>query len=240
MDIAKITSRGGRRYNEDYIKYSWKRGMYIFSLADGLGGQTKGDIASQTACEAINREFELNAELDVGDYMETAQAAVKEKQKEMGGLSNMMTTAVVLKLKDTRAFVCHSGDSRLYYFKKNRIAFQTQDHSLVQALVDMRKIKKRDVRKHPDRSKVLYSLGSEWEYPQYDKAEIPNVSTGDVFLLCTDGWWELIKERQMTKSLKKARDMDEWVAMQKDIIEKNAMRVKNGENDNYSAIAIRI
>ncbi|MBR0134770.1 MAG: hypothetical protein IJM18_01090 [Clostridia bacterium] len=72
---------------------------------------------------------------------------------------------------------------------------------------------------------------------KYDISEPTPVKPGDAFLLCTDGYWELIDEKQMAKRLKKASSALEWLTSMADEVEKNG---RNRNMDNYTAGALII
>ena len=98
-----------------------------------------------------------------------------------------------------------------------------------------KEIKEEQIRNHPDRNMLLRVMGVEWEEKMYElMAPIP-LKKCQAFLLCSDGFWELITEKEMCEQLKKASSVDEWLSNMIQIVKKNGM----GKNmDNYSAIAV--
>lgn len=102
-------------------------------------------------------------------------------------------------------------------------------------LVNMGKIKEKDIRHHEDRSRLLRVMGTEWDAPKYQVVDNFTVTNHSSFLLCSDGFWELIDEKMMCKTLKKAKTPTEWLFNMREIILKNG---KGTNMDNYSAIAI--
>ena len=146
----------------------------------------------------------------------------------------MKTTAVVLCIDEMIRW-CHVGDSRLYYFKKKKLIQRTLDHSVPQMLVYAGEIKEKEIRNHPDRNRLLRVMGMEWTSNSYTLSD-PVEKTGEqAFLLCSDGFWELIVEKEMQKCLKKAKTPEEWLELMKQIILKNG---SNRDMDNFSAVAV--
>lgn len=148
----------------------------------------------------------------------------------------MKTTAVALAVDDKKAYVAHIGDSRLYIFRKNKVMTRTLDHSVPQMLALCREIREDEIRNHPERSSVLRVMGIEWEKDMFDVMKPVPLRKCDAFLLCSDGFWELITEEKMCDYLKNSDSADEWLGMMTKEVRKNG---KGREMDNYSAIAIR-
>ena len=80
-------------------------------------------------------------------------------------------------------------------------------------------------------------MGAEWESPKYEMSDPMAITGRTSFLLCSDGFWELIEERQMCKALKKSKTPREWLENMEQVVLENG----RGTNmDNYSAIAVFI
>ena len=156
------------------------------------------------------------------------QAANKAKDE-------MKTTLTVLYKIGGKLAWAHVGDSRLYAFRKNRVALRSFDHSVPQMLVLAHEIPERKIRNHPDRNILLRVLGVEWEQDQFDLSEIHDVSEYQAFLLCSDGFWELITEWRMGRLLRKCSTADDWLNAMTGIVQKNG---RDREMDNYTALAV--
>ena len=78
-------------------------------------------------------------------------------------------------------------------------------------------------------------MGIEWESPKFELGEPISKAVGQAFLLCSDGFWELIDEKQMMHCLKKASSAREWIEMMEVVVLKKG---RNTNMDNYSAIAV--
>ena len=131
----------------------------------------------------------------------------------------------------------HIGDSRLYYFQNEKLIGRTLDHSVPQMLVASGQIKEKQIRSHSDRNRLLRVLGLDWDCPKYQVAEPEEFQGRQEFLLCSDGFWELIDEKKMRHCLKKAKNPAHWLDMMEETVRKNGSRK---DMDNYSAVAVWI
>ncbi len=236
MKNFTITSKGGRDYNEDCSdSYILNNNNGIFVVADGLGGHNKGDVASKIACESIVESYKLNCDSSVGSLIQNAQDNIMTYQKENMENYGMMTTVAVLRITNSYAHFGHSGDSRIYHFRKNKLNYQTRDHSLVQRLIDIKEIKEEQRSTHPERNVVLKALGSEWDEPEYEVSEWPiEVEKDDVFLLCSDGFWDYVTLKDIVKVLKKKPTLA-TLGEKLDAKLTKAVESKNiNNNDNYT------
>ncbi len=241
MEYESRSYQGSRQINEDCVAKVQKDGKYCFILCDGLGGHGKGEVASRLAADTIGEIFMERPEFDNLERMlQAAQDRILEQQKESGKAYEMKTTAVVLMADGKQARWIHIGDSRLYRFRKAWLGmkfFRTFDHSVPQMLAASGKIKEKDIRHHEDRSRLLRVLGVQWESPRYEAGKLQNTEEGEAFLLCSDGWWELIDEKDMMKTLKRAGSVAEWMdAMEQIILEHG----KGTDMDNFSAVGVWI
>lgn len=238
MQYAMMSERGSREINEDYVGkvLAEDNNKGCFVLCDGLGGHGHGEVASRLVVESILQSYQTGQKDK--NFIEAAIQMGQDKllalQREKHEQSEMKTTAVVLCIDEMICW-CHVGDSRLYYFKKKKLIQRTLDHSVPQMLVYAGEIKEKEIRNHPDRNRLLRVMGMEWTSNSYTLSD-PVEKTGDqAFLLCSDGFWELIVEKEMQKCLKKAKTPEEWLELMKQIILKNG---SNRDMDNFSAVAV--
>ena len=84
---------------------------------------------------------------------------------------------------------------------------------------------------------MLRVLGVPWERTLYEISESVSVAEGQAFLLCSDGFWELILEKEMEKTLKQSKSVAQWLAKMEQIVLK---RGAGRDMDNYSAICVYI
>ena len=237
IEYAMQSRSGDRPYNEDSILMQERSGRWLFLLADGLGGCGHGELASGTAVNSVAGLFGWNGEgPDFPERaMETAQKAVLQKQEDVPEASAMSTTLVVLKLEDYTASWAHIGDSRLYYFRGGKIQSQTIDHSVPQMLVNLGEITFDQIRSHPDRNRLLRTIGRPWSERSYDVADPVQLKAGDAFLLASDGFWEYIEEKQMCDLLVRSASPARWLKEMNALVEKNG---RGSNMDNYSAVCV--
>lgn len=233
-----FTDRGGREVNEDSARVFEKDGKKCLVLCDGLGGHGKGEVASALVVEAVGQIFNSAQKIDE-DFLRSAfqlsQEALIDEQIRQDAKTDMKTTAVAMYIDGNKVQWGHVGDSRLYAFAKNKVKLRTLDHSVPQMLVFAREIKEKQIRNHPDRNRLLRVMGIEWEKPMYELAEQTQLEKYQAFLLCSDGFWELIDEKQMCKLLKNSSTVEEWMQAMVEVIKQNGIS-KN--MDNYTAIAL--
>ena len=236
-----FTNVGKREVNEDHVCVSQKENGYCFTLADGLGGHGKGEVASQMVAQSICSQYRKSDAVSGADFLKeaymSAQEILAKEKKQRHEMTSMMTTAVSLVVQNELAQWAHIGDSRLYWFCKNRIVSRTVDHSVPQMLVLSKELKERKIRNHPDRNKLTKAFGSTKRMIECTASDGVPLKECQGFLLCSDGFWELIYEREMCRTLKKSKTVSEWVNKMVEIIVK---RGKNRDMDNFSAIAVWI
>lgn len=242
MEYYVLSKQGSREINEDCAGIRTGEDSFLCVLADGLGGHGKGEVASRTAVET---SIELYAREGIKEGIEPflhtcftrSQEQVRDLQKSRRAEHEMKTTMVALAGARGQLQWGHIGDSRLYYFKDGRLICHTPDHSVPWLLVRAGELKESQIRHHEDRNRLLRVIGTEWEHPMYELAESVSAEEGQAFLLCSDGFWEWIEEKQMVKLLRRADSPEMWLK------EMEAVVLKNGSGkdmDNYTAAGIFI
>lgn len=234
---ATLTNNGDREVNEDSIGVFSNGDMLLFVLCDGLGGHGMGADASKLVVDVIGSQFE-NCDDPVnflGDAFTTAQGVLLSEQSARHAKQKMKTTCVILLVDNSKARIGHVGDSRLYVFKNGRYKKRTLDHSIPQMLVLSRDIKESEIRNHPQRSYVTKVMGIEWDREMYELEEPVALKPNTVFMLCSDGLWELIEEKDMSAFLKKSASPEEWLKKMEEHIH---ITGADKDMDNYSAIAV--
>jgi len=244
IEFYDICSKGGRDQNQDSVLCLNNGDAYLFSVADGLGAYSDSQLASYIVHEVIKEIFinyekslsGMSKEVFLRKCIDVCHEVLIECKKK-SDIRDSYTTVVILLISENEAQWCHIGDSRLYYFKKNKVFLKTQDHSVVQALFNSGMIKEEETRKHPDRGKLLRALGRIDKKPVADVSEVYEISPGDAFVLCSDGFWEHITEAEMEESLGSFMNVrDRITAMETSV--KDAGIGKKA--DNYSAIGVCI
>ncbi|MGL5436055.1 MAG: PP2C family protein-serine/threonine phosphatase [Lachnospiraceae bacterium] len=237
VQYSILSKTGGREHNEDCVSSGKHENGYLFALADGLGGHGKGEIASGVA---VNTSIQLYIDRRVKKFhmdqaFLQAQSDIVKRQEQDTTCKDMKTTLVLLQIEDGTATWGHIGDSRLYRFQNGKVVERTLDHSVPQMLVAIGEIKEKNIRKHPDRNRLLRVLGVDEDDVRYQISESVVCNKQQAFLLCSDGFWELIEEKKMEHTLKKAATTEEWLKLMEAVVIKNG---RGTDMDNYSAIAV--
>jgi serine/threonine protein phosphatase PrpC len=238
MDYAYISECGNREINEDSYCTSDNETASLFVVADGLGGHSKGEIASSITTDTFVRLFESTTCYDdefLNAAFTSSQTRVLDEQLKNIKNTDMGTTCASLLIANQQCHIGHIGDTRVYIFNKNKVKFRTLDHSVPQMLVISGEIREKHIRNHPDRNRLLRVIGTEWDTPRYELAEPVDVSQCQAFLLCTDGFWELCTEKKMCSFLKKSKSAREWLDYMSNEVIHNG---RHCDMDNFTAIAI--
>jgi len=163
----------------------------VFAVADGMGGHRAGEVASATALEPLaaletaDLPDEDATRTALVEAVTAANAAVAGRARTEPDLEGMGTTLTAVLVRDGLAHVAHVGDSRAYLLRDGRLAQLTDDHTLVQALVDQGRITADQARTHHSRSVITRAIGVGTEV-EVDVLAVP-LAAGDRLLLCSDG-----------------------------------------------------
>ena len=240
MEYRLVSFSGSRDINEDSAQVIIGNNCKCMVVADGLGGHGRGDTASQLAVKAFEEVFTasdlpLHEQFSAAFYK--AQEMILAEQKNSGNCFQMKTTVCALAIKEGKTMWGHIGDTRLYAFSHNRVKIRTLDHSVPQMLVLAHEIKEIDIRNHPDRNKLLRALGVSGDSPMFELSEEYDTKRFQAFLICSDGFWELIQEKEMCALLKKSASVEEWLNRMCEVVRRNGTMA---DMDNFTAIAVWI
>jgi PPM family protein phosphatase len=252
MRVCVKTEKGlGRRTNEDSyliiddkakIDYDTLRLGTMFAVADGMGGQKGGAIASKMACRGLSDYYRrrmasdelLNPHMKLGLLEEVINAAHDEIQKygeRNKAYAHMGTTLSVLVLADNLALVAHVGDSRIYRVRHDNLEQLTEDHTMAQLSVEMGYLKLQDGARHPLRHLLTQAVGEGMDEIQ---TRMEEVEAGDTFLLCTDGLYGVVADRDIREILTLSGVEDRACER---LVE---TALENGGQDDMTAIVIQV
>ena len=206
LEFYQLTSVGDREINQDCMAHKIESDYCFFVVADGLGGHHAGEKASKFFCQGLYRQASKYQQLILNSKekaKELLAAWVTAAVDDMATLflgddkaTNAYTTCVVLYLDDNIAATIHCGDSRIYRLNENQVLWRTKDHSLIQKQLDEGEITEREMGLHPEQNQLTRSINIQAK----QQAEIniyPPIQKGETFILCTDGFWEFIKEKDL-------------------------------------------
>lgn len=233
---------GGRPENQDTCAYQDTPIGLLVVVCDGMGGGPSGKTASSVAADAIVGTF-MDAQPDSfpQDVMvravKNASEALREAVRKNPSYSGMGTTMTALLINDKSAVIAHIGDSRVYQLRGKRKIFRTFDHSQVFELMRNGAIRnEEEARVSPASNVITRALGPMAD-PEADIVEVP-YEKGDRFMLCTDGIWGAMPEKELldivggTQSLSGAV---ESIAIKVDEIG----RISGGGHDNLTVAMIQ-
>jgi serine/threonine protein phosphatase PrpC len=190
-----------RELNEDYFYHDDYLGLYI--VADGLGGHTAGEVASKIAVESIIdsvKDSHLNTpEVRMDLAFREASESILEHIKVNPDHMSMASTAVAILVEGSKVTIAHVGDSRSYVLRDKKIKQLTIDHTWVQTQFEKGLLSEKEISSHPMRNVITQALGNTTSI----RVEITSftASTGDRFLLCSDGLNGMIDEKTIEQTL---------------------------------------
>lgn len=174
----------------------------LFILCDGMGGHEKGEVASNTVCEAMS-DYILKrwkpsmplSDMLLKDALNYAFDALDAKDD--GGERKMGTTMTFLCFHAAGVTVAHIGDSRVYQLRPShngmpaQIVFRTKDHSLVNDLIAVGEITEEEAKNHPQKNVITRAM-QPGQQPRVnaDIKHLTDVKAGDYFYMCSDGMLE--------------------------------------------------
>ena len=197
----------------------------VFVVADGMGGEAAGEIASRTAVEVTLRAYFEDPATPPAEALARgiarANAAIYEDAKANPDREGMGTTCTLIALRGGDAFLAHVGDSRAYLIRGDRIFCLTRDHSLRERGPAFAHILTRAVGVRPS--------------VQVDVLRVPlAVQDRDVLLMCTDGLWGTIDDQELLRIVTESPEPE---AACKRLVERAN---ESGSDDNITAQLVRV
>lgn len=206
FSIVQQSVLGGRKYNQDRIGHWSTPESLLMVVADGMGGHAHGEVAAQVTVDILGRAFALEArprlahpERFLPRLLAAAHAGILLEAQKRGMRESPRTVVVACLVQEGVAHWAHTGDCRLYLFRKGRLHARTRDHSVVQQLVDQGRIREEAVATHPERNRLLQCLGGT-QAPRIDVGS-ERLDRDDRLLLCSDGLWGPLTPRQLLHAL---------------------------------------
>ncbi len=235
MRVLSFSETGQvRKNNEDAFLVLSSYGL--FAVADGMGGHQAGEVASGIAMSELEK---LAPELDeiTNDKLEAwlreviahANQVIYETSALHPENQGMGTTLTLLVLRRTQGFVAHIGDSRAYLWRDEELVRLTVDHSLTEELVRMGEITVEEAENHPQRHVLMRALGTSKQIKiDYQMCDL---RPGDVFLLCTDGFSNLISDDELIEKFRQPEES--WEAHFEGL---KRLILERGAPDNFTAL----
>ncbi|MBQ2953897.1 MAG: Stp1/IreP family PP2C-type Ser/Thr phosphatase [Clostridia bacterium] len=189
-----------RATNQDALVVS--EALQLYGVADGMGGHKGGETASTGCRDAVLAALEERkaGTAALKEAIQVANAALFRQQQEDERLSGMGTTLSVIWLDEASVHIAHVGDSRVYCLRDGELLQMTDDHSLVGELMRQGVLTAEQAEKHPMRNVITRAVGTE-EDICVDLATEPR-RAGDIWMVCSDGLYGMVKEADMTDILR--------------------------------------
>jgi PPM family protein phosphatase len=232
---AGVTDTGQvRPANED----AYLVGESVFAVADGMGGHLAGEVASATALEPIE---ELDGKVfpdaskavsALRDAVVAANDRVSRMAADEPSYRGMGTTLTATMIEGRRVHIAHVGDSRAYLLRGGHFSQLTDDHTLVQHLVDEGQITREEAATHPQRSIITRAIGVSREV-DVDSMSI-DLEPGDQLLLCSDGLTGVVEDEVIEAEL--TPDVEPQEAIDRLVERANAA----GGPDNITIVVLRV
>jgi serine/threonine protein phosphatase PrpC len=239
--IAQINRLGNRFQNEDRLIVTEDGDSILLVVADGMGGHGGGDIAAQVLVDTLDQYFRRSKKpiasprAFLRNAIEAAHGNILKAGKQQQPPIEPRTTCVACIIQGSTVTWSHVGDSRLYLLRDSRILARTIDHSYVEELFRQGLISESDMLTHPKRSYITQCVGASNHLPDISYTERDDLQADDVLLLCSDGLWSELKDKDLLK-LPGTPNLDTALNDLASRAEGNAYP----QSDNISAIALRM
>src|SRR5699024_3298171 len=208
-------------------------GSHLLVVADGMGGQAGGDVASSVA---IGRLAQLDSETPASAIVATREASVLEgkqatrpRARDEPQLRGLGTTITARLRAEGKFALAHIGDSRAYLLRDGETTQVTKDHTFVQRLLDEGRLTEEEAERHPQRSVLMRVLGDVDADPELDLSLRP-AHPGDRWMLCSDGLSGLVSLGTIDAALTDFTDPGECA---EELIQ---LALKGGGPDNITCI----
>jgi serine/threonine protein phosphatase PrpC len=202
-----------RQGNEDSAFAS----AQLIAVADGMGGHAAGEVASRIAVKVLEKlaptltaqEIDEDSVEDLLMHslhsIDAEIAAVADEEIEKRGMGTTLTTLLI---RDNHIALLHVGDSRCYRLRGNTLEQLSNDHTVIQELLDQGAISQAEAADHPQRSMLTQALRGDGDVTPV--LQMYEVKKGDRYLLCSDGLSGVLTDKEIKVGLKKS-DKDEAV-----------------------------
>ena len=237
-----------RNHNEDAVYLPSDTRLAI--VADGMGGHACGEVASGVAVGTIVDYFHQTADIqpitwpykvdrdlrsDVNRMMiavKLANLEIYERAQKEARLKGMGTTVVAIYFLDDTVIIGHVGDSRVYRYRDGRLTQLTEDHSLINDYIKMKRVTAEEAESWPHKNVIVRALGMKENVAVDVITEAPRI--GDCYLMCSDGLSGMLNDAQMAHIIRMSSDLDAAV----DALVRGAN--EEGGSDNISVVLARI
>jgi serine/threonine protein phosphatase PrpC len=225
-----------RERNEDRYWIDAARGIYL--VVDGVGGQAAGEVAAETAVEAIRESIDTpgDPETRVRRAIALANSRILEMSRSRPALSGMACVLTLALVEDEEVTIGHVGDSRLYLIWRGAIRKLTSDHSPVGEDEDAGALTETEAMHHPRRHEVYREVGSRphgAEDSGFIEIRQCRLRPDAALLLCSDGLTDHLTAEEV-------REIAETYASDAEVVARELVAAANdaGGRDNITALFV--
>ena len=236
-----------RLQNEDNYgikqqKISDRETILLAAIADGMGGMSQGELASQLAIKTVLETPIFFQNQTIEQYQEWLENLfIQANETVSNQLKDGGTTLSVIFAISQQLIISHVGDSRIYLLRQGQIKQLSQDHSLVAMLVASGQITEIESLEHPDRNVLTKSIGTKRrlsdDYVQDLKQTTPELSMKleheDIILLCSDGVWDLVPKNEIAEIFTPDQNLQKSVDLTINKV------LERGASDNATLLALQ-
>lgn len=234
---AKTDIGANRNTNQDYVFCSMQsigNLPNLFIVADGMGGHKAGDFASRYTVEmfleSVGNSKEENPISIMEEAIKIANISLIQKSRESIEREGMGTTFVVATIYGNSIYIANIGDSRLYLVNQDTIQQITRDHSLVEEMINMGELDRKNARTHSKKNIITRAIGADSEVvPDFFEVEYQK---GDIVLMCSDGLSNMIDDDDMKEIINGEGSLQDKVMKLIDTAN------ENGGRDNISVVLV--
>ena len=189
----------------------------LLAVADGMGGHAAGEVASRIAVEVLQSLVPtlVSTDIDEDSVTDLLMHSLHSIDSEISLVTNeeiekrgMGTTLTALLIRDKYISLLHVGDSRCYRLRGNTLEQLSNDHTVIQELLDQGAISQTEAVEHPQRSMLTQALRGDGDVTPV--LQMYEIKKGDRYLLCSDGLSGVLTDKEIKMGLKKS-DKDEAV-----------------------------
>ncbi|MDM3860784.1 MAG: protein phosphatase 2C domain-containing protein [Aphanizomenon gracile PMC644.10] len=236
-----------RLQNEDNYgikqqKISDRETILLAAIADGMGGMSQGELASQLAIKTVLETPIFFQNQTIKQYQEWLENLfIQANETVSNQLKDGGTTLSIILAVSQQLIISHVGDSRIYLLRQGEIKQLSQDHSLVAMLVASEQITEAESLDHPDRNILTKSIGTKRRlsdgYVQDLKQTTPELSmkleNEDIILLCSDGVWDLVPKNEIAEIFTPDQNLQKSVDLTINKV------LERGASDNATLLALQ-
>ena len=248
IEVAGETNVGRKRnHNEDNFAIFLEQGLFL--VADGMGGHASGEVASKMAVDSIHEFFSATQDDPERTWpykmdrskgydenrlitgIKLANLRIYETAQRESKKRGMGTTFVGMLAVEDGVYVAHVGDSRVYRFREGKLEMLTEDHSLLNDYIKMKRLTAEEIANFPHKNVIVRALGMKETVKVDTRFEVPQAM--DTFLLCSDGLSGPVQDDAIAEILGKHSDLK---AASSALIERAN---ENGGPDNVTCVLVR-